>query len=119
MPAPGRRRFTSDEVQEIINLRQTMTPPELSARFAVHPTTIHNLLTGKTYRSITHDGTRGAGCGCPGCRTKSTAEANLDRMYSARLRLTCIYCRGEARVSVDRCLKRRGEVVCGGCEGRR
>lgn len=113
------RRFTDDEVHEIIGHHPRMTCAEIAHLFSAHPSTIHNILTGKTYRDVTHNTAPGMKCVCPACRTTKQSDANVQLIHDAVVEVRCFYCSNPAQVTVRHGLDAHGEIPCGTCAGGR
>ncbi|MEV0247916.1 transposase family protein [Nocardia sp. NPDC050712] len=111
------RRFTDDEVREIIDQHQRMNISEIARLFKAHPSTIHNIVTGKTYRNVTHDTAAGKTCQCPACRTSKQADANVALILDTNVAILCFYCQRPTQVTVRRGLDMHGEISCGTCAG--
>lgn len=113
------RRFTDDEVLEILGHHPRMSCADIARLFKAHPSTIHNILTGKTYRSVTHDDSPGKPCQCPACRTAKQADANIQAIHESVVTVECFFCQHPVEVSVRQGLDMHGEIPCGTCAGGR
>lgn len=109
------RRFTDDEVREIIGYHPRMKAAEIARLFDAPPSTIHNILIGKTYRDVTHDEAAGKRCECPACGVARQADLNLQVIDQMQVTVQCIRCRTATQVSVHRGLRMHGEISCKDC----
>jgi hypothetical protein len=112
----GRKTFNEEQVLEIVSLRRRMSPVKIARRFQTDPALVRRILTGKTYRDITHRESGGP-CQCPACVTTRLGEENIDYIRATRVTRPCMFCHGDATVTVAKGLAAHGLFACADCDG--
>lgn len=113
----GRNTFDESQVREILGLRKRMTPKQIARLFDAPTQVVANILTGKSYRHITHIDT--GPCHCPSCSTAELGDDNLAHIRALPVTIPCQYCDRPATTSVAHGLASHGLVGCARCDGRR
>lgn len=115
----GHKLFAEEQVLEILRLRRQMTPAAIAKRFDTDTFTVRRILTGQTYRSLTHQESAGRLCRCASCSTTQLGDANVDYVRSMSVTLPCVFCNAPATVTVARVLSTHGLFPCVSCDGRK
>lgn len=116
MTAHTARRFTPEEIVEILGLHAEMSASQIARLFQAEPNTIQKIVTGRTYRSVTCVGhqanKKGRPCRCSRCAVVTRAARNLEIIRETTVSVPCFFCGRTSYTSVHNGLTHKGEIAC-------